>query len=141
MSKRGPLAQINAHQANILDALRDASGPLTLKHLQAVCGLARTMTGRLVDDLRLWGLVDEARGMDVMPEPTKGQSRKALLFTINASGRRALGRFKRELEAEQIEVVPPARNSLFEADTYVPNSQAFYRNTGNKHIASRGFQC
>lgn len=38
-------------------------------------------------------------------------------------------------------LVPPRQINVMKGGTYVPSRGEFYRNDGNKHIKSRGYQC
>ena len=142
MSKRAPIAEIiNGRQAELLELMREALGPLTLRDLQTAMDLGRTFVMRHLADLRERGLVDAMQSTEPVSVPRAGQGRTALLYTISRSGSRALARYKRRLDDADKEVVPPARVNMFEQPDYVPHRGAFYRNEGNKHILSRGFSC
>jgi predicted transcriptional regulator len=127
-------AIINGVQANMLQALREANPePLNCTQIGAASGIARTLTGRNLKDLAERGIVDVLK---------KTASTHAYRYLINDTGRRALGRYKRRQEqAEQPQPVQANCTSLFAMPVYTPPAQAYYRNNGNYHIASRGVGC
>lgn len=132
---------INARQAAMLAALQDAPGPMTLLQLQQAAGLGRIMGGRYALDLRERELVEV-----IKPFATSGDDadtpkrRSAWLYTLTHAGRRALARHERKLvDADKVLVPSPTFNTA--GLLYVPPKQTYYRNEGNRHIASRGYAC
>ena len=63
------------------------------------------------------------------------------LYTVSDSGRRALARYQRKVEAAGcVQVAAPTFNTAG-LPLYEPPRQVYYRNQGNRHIPSRGFPC
>lgn len=122
---------INALQAEMLEALRAAPEPLTLTQIEAAVSKAESACMRSMADLRERELVDVVR---------KGAGRLPMLIGISRTGSRALAAHKRRQAAPARDVVaPPTYNTA--GQPYVPPRQVYYRNEGNRHIASRGFPC
>ena len=141
MSTRAAVAEIvNNYQADMLELMRAAPGPLTLRDLQDGMGFGRTMIMRHLAGLRERALVDVIQTVDPVAAPRTGQGRNALRYTITRSGSRALARYKRRTEQEALEIVPPPTHNTA-GTTYTPPPRSYYRNEGNAHIASRGVAC
>lgn len=140
MTARKVLVEIiNGHQADMLELMREALGPLSMRDLQTGITLGRTMVMRHLVDLRERGLVDMMQHVSEVPAPHQG--RHALLYAISRSGSRALARYKRRLEESERVIVPPPTFNTRALPPYEPPKQSYYRNAGNRHIASRGFSC
>jgi len=130
MSTRPPAPIINSMQADLLDALRDAPGPMTFAQLQAAVGMGKAGCTRPMNDLRERELVEVVR---------KASGRLPMLYGISRSGSRALARYRRKQDLAERDVVPAPTYSTA-GTTYVP-AAGFCRNDGNKHLPSRGFAC
>lgn len=142
MTKRQPIAEIiNGGQATLLDLMREAPGRLSRVEMLAASGMKRTMLNRHLLELVECDLVDYAKASEMREEFSDKRGRTALLYTITRSGSRALARYKHRLDDADKEIVPPPKTNMFERSDYTPDSRAYYRNTGHKHIQSRGFQC
>lgn len=126
-----PLDHLADAQAVMLDHMRAALGPVTFAALHRVTGLTRTLANRHLDVLRERELVDLIRA---------GKSHKPALWAISRTGSRALARHKRQAEQAALEIVPPPTYNTI-GTFYEPPPRSYYRNEGNKHIASRGVSC
>lgn len=126
---------INAGQANVLQALRNDVNQDGLTHLrlQEVCEMCRTVMVRHMLDLREYALVVELEPPGV---------KKAALWGISMAGRRALADYDHKLDlaaTRAMRVAPPSRSIW--GTHYTPPSNVYYRNNGNRHIASAGVLC
>jgi len=121
---------LTPQQSAVLDALREV-GPSTLKDLKALTGLGQTYLQRA--NIQLLGL--ELLTTDY--DPTKIVP---MTLTITRTGSRALARHKRLVELAAQDIVPPATFNT-KGTEYKPTTQAYYRNSGNRHIASAGVRC
>lgn len=128
MNKHTPLAEVNSHQADMLDAMRDARASMSPAQIQQALGAGGAGLTKHLDDLRERALVDvTSEGRRVM-------------YTISRKGRWALARYKRGLAEVTRVVVPPATfNTL--GQPLKLDKRAYYRNDGNKHILARGVSC
>ena len=121
---------LTPQQAAVLDALREV-GPCTLKELKALSGLGQTYLQRANNQL-----------LDLELVTTDYDRTKLVAGTlaITRTGSRALARHKRLVELAAQDIVPPATFNAF-GTVYVPPPRSYYRNEGNKHIASAGVGC
>lgn len=125
---------INAAQALILQALRDASATgLSCPELVTVCELSRTVIVPQLVDLRERGLVYEQ-------VPKTGQ--KPIKWGVSMLGRRTLFDYLRLVRAATERAMAtraPTYNT--HGTTYEPPVGVYYRNNGNRHIPSAGVRC
>lgn len=128
---------INAGQAVLLEALY-TTGPMTCTEMTAISGLSRTMSTRHLTDLRERELVEHTRQSHHEGAPRQGHP--AWIYTLTPAGGRALLRHKHKAEAAAQQLVPPATFTTY-GQPYVPPSNVFYRNNGNKHVGRAGVPC
>ena len=128
------LTTLTPQQALVLDALRTV-GTMTLAELRALTGLGRTYLRRAHHELLALELLTS--------DYTRGKGRPMTL-TITRTGCRVLPRHQREAERKseraELQVVPP-RGYDIDGAVYAPPRHSYYRNDGNKHIASVGVGC
>jgi len=126
---------INMIQAAMLDVLRDEPHSLCPSDLFARMGISRSQGMKQMVGLREADLVTET-------SPVCKKTRAPALWTISMAGRRALGDYgrKQEQAAARAMAVAAPTNSIW-GTTYTPPPTAYYRNNGNRHIASAGVQC
>lgn len=135
----GPAAltdSISAGQAGLLEALE--SGPLTRTEMTAISGLGRTMVSRHMTDLVARGLVEHTK--QPSPEGAPRQGHPPLIYSLTPAGGRALLRHQRKVVVAAHVVVPPPTFTTC-GQPYEPPKQVYYRNSGNRHIASAGVGC
>ena len=138
MSGPKPLGDsLTAGQADLLGAMQ-AVGTMTLVELCAITGVGRTMAMRHLADLRARDLVTQDKPVPQPDQPKSGHP--AWLYNTTRAGDRALARYKRKAEDATNEVVPPPTFTTC-GQPYEPPKQAYYRNSGNTHIASAGVPC
>ena len=131
-------AVVTNTQAAMLDLMREALGPLSMRAVQDRLEMCHTQAQRNFESLRTRMLVDEVFADAATREGVRG--RMPMLFVISRSGSRALARHKcAVVVSEQVIVQAPRHNTY--GTTYLPPTQVYYRNEGNKHIGSRGFSC
>lgn len=132
---------INAGQAAILQALRDAARLLTLAELQAATSLKESTFRRCHADLRERGYITADR---------KPGGNHFLFLELSDLGAHALDtHYKRLSGAEAIacEHVAPQHiatspdNSVWDRPILTLGMCGYTRNNGNAHIASRGQRC
>lgn len=141
MSKTHPTTDaITPGQAELLDLMRDALGPLSRRELLAGAHMSRTMMKRHLLKLQGAGLLDVTLAVHQADAPGDKRGNKAYLYSITRTGSRALARHKRLIKLAAQEIVPPPTYNT--AGTfYEPPPRSYYRNEGNKHIASAGVRC
>lgn len=121
---------ITAQQADVLAHLYD-HGACTLQQLREHTGLCRSQINALQLAMRNLALITI--------EP--GHKAKKPFYLVNTMvGARALGAYQDEQEAKAVVKVPPAAFNT-KGTEYKPTTQAYYRNSGNRHIASAGVRC
>jgi hypothetical protein len=141
MSKPHPTTDaITPGQAELLDLMRDALGPLSRRELLAGAHMSRTMMGRHLLELQGAGLLDVTLAVHQADAPGDKRGNKAYLYSITRTGSRALARHKRQFEEAGRDVVPPPTFNTA-GTTFEPTHRSYYRNAGNKHIASAGVGC
>jgi DNA-binding MarR family transcriptional regulator len=127
-------ATLTPQQALVLDALRTV-GTMTLAELRVLTGLGQTYLRRAHHELVALELLTS--------DYTRGKGRPMTL-TVTRTGCRVLARHKREVgrksDRADLQMVPP-RSYDIDVTTYKPAAYAYYRNEGNKHIASVGVGC
>lgn len=116
-------------QLIILQMLAD-KGPLPRQPLMQAASIGHNTMAKVFESL-------EYRGLVVEGERPRGRSH--CLIEITMAGRRALADLEAGTYNELARVPPPTRNKL--EGFYRPPADAYYRNNGNKHIASRGVSC
>lgn len=121
---------LTAQQAMVLDALREV-GTSTLKDLKALAGLGQTYLQRAHHELL---------ALELLTSEFDRSTLQPMTLTITRTGSRALARHKRLVELAAQDIVPPPTFNT--AGTfYEPPPRSYYRNEGNKHIASAGVGC
>lgn len=121
---------LTPQQALVLDALRKV-GPCTQKELRALTGMGQTYLQRAHRELL------ELELLTTDPDRAKPAP---MTLTITRTGSRALARHKRLVELAAQDIVPPPTYNTF-GTSYAPPPRSYYRNAGNKHIASVGVRC
>jgi hypothetical protein len=124
---------ITDRQERILALLSKAKAPMGTQDILAAFDFGRqsidgAATAAALDMLIAAQLVDKS----------EARSKRSL---INAAGRAALIEHKRLRNLPKHSRAPASRDNLFDRAPYVPHAQAYYRNSGNSHIASHGAGC
>ena len=130
MSNRPPRQPITAHEALVLEALR-THGTATLAVLQERTGLCATQLNRAQRAMQERGFVTT---------DFSHTRRVPMQLMVSMAGCRALLHHLRELEAKAVERVPPPTFNTH-GTSCKPEGRVYYRNNGNKHIASAGVSC
>lgn len=139
MSGPKPLGDsLTAGQADLIGAMQ-AVGAMTLVELCAITGVGRTMAMRHLADLRSRDLVTQDKPVPQPDQPKSGHP--AWLYSLTAAGGRALLRHQRKQEDAANVVVPPPTFTTAGQPPWQPPKDVYYRNGGNRHIASAGVPC